>query len=157
MFLAGDRLEHRETRIKDFLNSEPAIAVLLAAASLEWSISRAIVRFGRTPNSRLREMLVGCYGLDTYKKLWQDEVISSSYPMRLAQVVRNWEAVKTAFGMRGGLIHGKSTCTRNTAEPHVEILLEAARDVAAYFENRGVGINDRIPVRRKERRDAIRR
>jgi hypothetical protein len=31
MFLAGDRPEYREKRIRDFLQREPAIAVILAA------------------------------------------------------------------------------------------------------------------------------
>lgn len=152
MFLASDRLEHRETRIREFLRRDPAIAVLLAAASFEWSVSRAIVRFGRTPNAPLRDRLVRCYGgPKAYKDLWRDEVVSAEHPKQLVEVVQNWEALLESFSMRNGLIHGRATCTRNTASPKVEALVRASRDIAAYFEARGTRINNRIAVRRKFR------
>jgi hypothetical protein len=125
MFLAGDRLEHREKRINDFLNREPAIAILLK--------------------------LVGCHGLDAYKRFWREEVVSTHHPERLVEVIGDWEALRAAYAMRGGLIHGKTTCTRNTATPNVTVLLSATRRIAEYFERRGANINDRILVRRKTR------
>ena len=128
-----------------------AIALLLSSASFEWSVSRAIMRFGRTPNAALREKLISCYGLDKYRDLWQSEVASAEHPLRLTEVVKNWSRVVAAFRMRGSLIHGKSTCTTNTATPHVKALLSAVCNVADYFQERGSHINCQLPVRRKPR------
>lgn len=142
MFLAGDQLENREERIRTFLVREPAIAILLASASFEWSVSRAIIR-----------EFIRCYGLKAYKKLWRAEVVSCEYPECLVDVVPDWQALISAFEMRGGLIHGKITCTRNTASPKVQVLLDATRGVADYFERRGARLNDVLPVRPKKRGD----
>jgi hypothetical protein len=150
MYLVGDRPEFREKRIRDFLAREPAIAVILAAVHFEWTASRAILFLGRKANTELRETLQkNCSGLAGYKKCWLDEVVCEATEPKLNHIVTNWFLITEAFDLRNGLVHGRDTCTRNTATPHVEALLQGARCVAQFCLNRGADLSNRMPVRRK--------
>src|SRR6266487_5330353 len=103
MFLAGDALNRREQKIRDFVDKEPAIAVLLAAANFEWTLCRALLFLSKTPNQELRHKIAGVRGFDSYKKLWHKELVG----------LYNGEG----FEMRNKLIHGQDRVTRNMAIP----------------------------------------
>ncbi len=149
MFLVGDQPQFREKRIREFLSREPAIAVLLAAAHFEWTVSRAIMFLSRTPNKELRERLMRCNGLGAYKDFWRAEVLLDPPAPSLPEIVRHWSSFTEAFDLRHGLIHGRDTCTRNTATPKIERILEAASDVRAFCSEREINLNGRMPIRRK--------
>ncbi len=156
MYLAGETPEFREKRIRDFLAREPAIAVILAAVHFEWTVSRAILFLSRKPNKELRHTLqASCSGLQGYNRCWKETVTLATPGPALNQIVTNWFLVTEAFDLRNGLVHGRNTCTRNTATPHTEALLEGARFVAAFCRNRGADLTKRIPVRRKRAGSAI--
>jgi hypothetical protein len=75
VFLASDRKEQREDRVRRYIASAPGVALLLAAVNFE-SVCRAVLFLSRSQNADLRIRLGKCYGLDAYKELWKTEVAS---------------------------------------------------------------------------------
>lgn len=152
MFLVSDASENREERIRSFLTKDDcAIAVLLAAAHFEWSVSRAILALGTKPNKELRTILASCYGLERYKGLWAQEVVLGRNIGRLPTVIKEWATFKKAFDLRHSLIHGRNSCSLAYAEPRVISILQASRDVHHACAVEGVDLHVRLKVRRKSR------
>ena len=155
MFFVADKPEFKKKKIREYLNREPMIAVLLAAANFEWTVSRCFFIFGKSPNIELRDRLKGCSSLDRYKEFWRDELIKkdASIPP-LPQVVKKWNELKEAFQLRHILIHGRGTCSRNMAREPIEVMLAATDDLYEFSTYHGKNINERIPVRRKKKEKA---
>lgn len=152
MFLVSDKTENREKRIRNFLTKDDcAIAVLLAAAHFEWSVSRAILALGTNPNKELRTILVDCYGIDKYKDLWAQEVVPGRKIGRLPVVIKEWATFKKAFNLRHSLIHGRDSCSLAYAEPRVISILDASRNVHHACAVEGIDLHVRLKVRRKPR------
>jgi hypothetical protein len=151
MFLAGDTLKRREQKIRIFLNKEPAIAVLLAAANFEWTLCRALLFLSKTPNRELRDRIGEVNRFDGYKELWHKELENLDDSKRLSEVVRNWAGLRDAFKMRNKLIHGQDRATRNMATPKVEAMLQAVRDIDEYCSAMGYDLSKRMPVRKRAR------
>lgn len=152
MFLVSDKTENREKRIRNFLTKDDcAIAVLLAAAHFEWSVSRAILALGTKPNKELRTILVNCYGIDKYKDLWAQEVVPGRKIGRLPVVIKEWATFKKAFNLRHSLIHGRDSCSLAYAEPRVISILQASCDVHHACAVEGIDLHVRLKVRRKPR------
>jgi hypothetical protein len=151
MFLAGDELVRREQKIQNFLRTEPAIAVLFAAANFEWTLCRALLFLSKTPNRELRDRIGEVHRFDGYKELWYKELFNREGGKRLAEVVRNWAGLKEAYKMRNKLVHGQDRATRNMAAPKVEAMLQAVRDIDEYCSAMGYDLNKRMPVRRHAR------
>jgi hypothetical protein len=74
MFLASERKEQCEHKVRSHLRSEPGISLLLAAVNFEWTVCRAVLFLSKTPNSKLRPLMSGYYSLDRYKDLWKLEI-----------------------------------------------------------------------------------
>ena len=152
MFLVSDAPENREKRIRSFLTKDDcAIAVLLAAAHFEWSVSRAILALGTKPNKELRTILASCYGLERYKDLWAQEVVPGRNIGRLPVVIKEWATFKKAFDLRHSLIHGRNSCSLAYAEPRVISILQASHNVHHACAIEGVDLHIRLKVRRKRR------
>jgi len=147
MFLVGDQSSYRERRIRAFLRDEPAIAVLLSAAHFEWTVSRTLLFLSKSPNVELRERLMRCSGLKRYCELWEKELGHISSYKALSAVVTNWSLFMEAFQLRHGLIHGRETCTRNTATLEVEAILLAAGQVREFCSSQGIDLHKRLPIR----------
>ncbi|HXL58186.1 MAG TPA: hypothetical protein VN958_18120, partial [Chitinophagaceae bacterium] len=137
MFLAGDALNRREQKIRDFVDKEPAIAVLLAAANFEWTLCRALLFLSKTPNQELRHKIAGVRGFDSYKKLWHKELVGLYNGKRLPEVIKNRPGFLEGFEMRNKLIHGQDRVTRNMAIPKIEAMLQAVRDIDEYCNQMG--------------------
>jgi hypothetical protein len=150
MFLAGDKLERQEQKIRSFLFKEPAIAVLLGAANFEWTLCRAMLFLSKTPNRELRYKIGDIHRFDDYKDLWHTELYNIDNGKRLAEVVQNWAGLKEAFKMRNKLIHGQDRATRNMAAPKVESMPQAVRDINTYCNTMGYDLNNRMPVRKQQ-------
>ena len=148
VFLASDRVAHREQRVRGFLASDPSVALVLGAVNFEWTICRAILFLSHTANAALREKMRDYYSLDKYKLLWNEEVVPSSGAPLLPEVVRNWSKVCQAFHARNLLVHGKDRYTRKMATPHVNELLKGVRFIDLYCENCGSPLYERMPVRK---------
>src|SRR5882724_3087350 len=122
VFLTRDRFAIREGKIRWFLQSEPSIALVLAAVNFEWTVSRAVLFLSRTRNTELRRKMLRYHSPERYKELWKDEVQLNGHPA-LAALVQNWQSVREGFEARNVLVHGKDRYTTNMAAPHVNALL----------------------------------
>jgi hypothetical protein len=152
MFFVSDRKELKERRIQEALIREPMIAVLLAAANVEWTIGRSILMCSESPNRDVRDSLDQTHGLKKYKELWKRELQlrDPSFP-GLASVINEWDQFCVAFDLRHKLIHGRGTCTRNMATNPVSRMLWAVGDLYTFAESRGVDLNSRPKIRRRKR------
>jgi hypothetical protein len=150
MFFVSDSRDHKKKKIRAYLNREPMVAVLIAAANFEWTVGRCILIFSSSPNIELREKLRKCSGLDKYKELWKQELMDDPSVPHLAQIIEQWEDFKEAFQLRHILIHGRGTCSRNMAQAPVERMLAATDDLYKFVESRGKSLHNRLPVRRKK-------
>jgi hypothetical protein len=89
------------------------------------------------------------FSLDSYKELWNLEVVAGRNFRPLAIVVRNWSAVRKAFEARNRLAHGRDRYTKNMATPNVEVLLRGASYIDEYCESVGYPLFGRMPIRRR--------
>ncbi len=150
MFLVKDDPTEREKKILDFVQDEPAIAVILAAVHFEWTVRRAIIALGMSPSRTIREHLECCHGLDAFKDVWKGEV-KPRVQRNLAEVVSLWPKVRCAFKLRGRLVHGGKPTGSDYATDRVKWLLQAARDVRQFCETQKVNLHQTLPGRRKSR------
>jgi hypothetical protein len=151
MFLASDTKKHRELRVRSFLAADPSVSLLVAAVNFEWTVCRAVLFLSKRPNSELRSLMAKYFSLDSYKELWNLEVVAGRNFSPLAMVVRNWSAVRRAFDARNRLVHGRDRYTKNMATPHVEVLLQGASYIDEYCESLGYPLFGRMPIRRRPR------
>jgi len=155
MFLVSHPLGYRALVIRELLRKQPSIALVVAAAYFEWTLSRALVALSERPNRELREALENIYGLAHYRDFWWSELQHLSEHQRLTEVIRNWHAVTQAFQQRNRLVHGRDRHTRNMATPHVECLLAAVNDLREYAQSHGFDLDRRLPVRKKRKEPPI--
>jgi hypothetical protein len=148
MFLVKDTSPTREARIQAFMTDDPSLAALLAIVHVEWTLRRAIIALGRSPNTEIRHKLERCHGHDKYRDLWKEEVMPGT-GARLPIVVRNWDGLVRAFRLRHVLVHGVRTVTHDYAAERAQWALGAAADVRAFCAAHGIDIDRRLPVRRR--------
>jgi hypothetical protein len=131
---------------------ETIIAVLLAAADFEWTLRRAILALGCTPNVDLREgILAKCTGLDRYKVAWRIEV-ARHRGTALPSVIPDWEKFKEAFKLRHRVIHGvDGFVSVPYAAERVNAILAATSAVAAYSNGQGADLYSRLPIRKRKK------
>lgn len=152
MFLVKDKFKDREERIRQFLDTEPPIAVLLSAIHFEWTVRRGILALGKSSNRKIREKMRNCYGLDKYKELWKEEMCLpfKNIPI-LAKVVKNWQRFQEDFKVRHRLVHGAESCSKNFASDKVKSILTAADNIRIFCEQKGISLESRLPVKQKDR------
>jgi hypothetical protein len=155
MFLVHESHERRANQIRGWLSRAPSVALLVAAVYFEWTVSRALVALSNRANKDVRKALEKVYGLGGYDRFWHSELAHLPHPQPLSLVVRDWAAVKQAFGARNQLVHGKDRYTRNMARPEVDALLGATEDVMTHCRNHGVEINKRLRIRKTARSRTI--
>jgi hypothetical protein len=148
VFLIKDSSPSREERIKQFLLEDPPLAALLAVVHFEWTIRRAIIALGTSPNVEIRIKLERCHGCDAYKDIWRDEVFPR-IKSRLPQIVNNWDGLIRAFRLRHRLVHGVTSCGRDYASDRVYWAIEAANDVREACIVYGIDLDLRLPVRKR--------
>ncbi|MEZ5617724.1 MAG: hypothetical protein R3E40_05540 [Rhodocyclaceae bacterium] len=151
-FLVDDKQPERHAKIKSFLaNSENAIAVLLAA-DFEWTVRRAILALGTSPNADIcSKVLSRCSGLEKYKEAWTQEV-KQQRGKCLKEVVPNWDEFKEAYKLRHTLVHGVTGTTgKNYAEVRISRILAASAAVCAYSLDQGVDLYSRLPIRQRKK------
>ncbi len=151
MFLATEPARFREVKIKEWLRTDPSVALLVAAVHFEWTVFRAVIFLSPRPNRDIRQDFRWVHGLKQYKDIWREEVVKLCNGRTLPTVVGDWNAVIAAFEARNLLAHGRDRYTRNMATPHVEGLLSAAADVRGYCSQMGIDFQSRLPVRKKMR------
>lgn len=152
-FLVSDSQPERHSKITEFLKvGEPVIAMLLAAADFEWTVRRAILALGSSPNADIRSgVLARCTGLDKYKEAWNKEV-KKRFGKGLPEVVSHWGNFKTAFDLRHRLVHGIAGTTGiQYAEKRVLTILQASRQIAEFGSAQQIDVFSRLPVRKRSK------
>ncbi len=148
MFLVRDSSLSREKRIKQFLAEDPSLSALLAVIHFEWTVRRAIIALGTSPNVVVRTKLKNCHGLDRYRDIWRDEVFTK-VQLRLPEVVKNWNGLARAFRLRHRLVHGAiSSCGTKYANERVHWAINATNDVRKICIDNGINLDIRLPIRR---------
>lgn len=150
-FTLQDTFAVREKSILDMLEGGlPGIAVITAAANMEWTLRRAIVALGVSPNKDLQQKLERTSGLRKYATLWKKEV-GVRHGQGLETLIDDWgQFVDSTYQLRHKLVHGALTkTTRDYAKPRVDAILKATTRVLDYASSCGVDIHKRLPVRRK--------
>lgn len=148
MFLVKDASELREQRIRQFLNEDPSLAALLSVIHVEWTVRRAVIALGKSPNVIVRKQLEGCHGHKAYKNLWNLEVVSNGHAP-LTDIVRNWEGLTKAFKLRHVLVHGASSCSPDYATERMDWAIAAAKDIREYCLQYKINLDTRLPIRRQ--------
>lgn len=148
MFLVSDTSVAREARIRSFLAEDPSLAALLAVVNVEWTLRRAIVALGTSPNVVVREQLRQCHGHEKYRDVWRDEVKPRT-GLGLPQVLSHWDGLKRAFKVRHVLVHGVRAVSYNFAADRAEWALTAAYDIRGFCAIHHVDLDARLPIRRK--------
>ncbi len=151
MFLVRDSSLVREERLKQFLAEDPSLAALLAVIHFEWTIRRAIIALGKSPNVTVRTKLKSCSGLDKYKDVWRDEVVQNeqrAVKSLAHHVVKNWEGLTRAFRLRHRLVHGATSCGTEYASDRVDWAIAATNDIRTICIDNGIDLDGRLPIRR---------
>jgi hypothetical protein len=154
LFLVSDCRSSREAKIRSFLQEDPAVAIILAAADFEWTVRRAIVALGHSPTKLIRnEVLAKRHGLDEYKDAWKQEVTGRVGGKGLAELVPNWEFFKKkAYDLRHKIIHGAtSSVSVAYAQPRLEAMLAASAAVTKFAADKGEPLYGRMIRRLKAR------
>jgi len=154
MFLVQDSSLSREDRIKQFLTDDPSLSALLSVIHFEWTVRRAIIALGTSPNVVIRAKLKNCHGIDRYKDVWKDEVflnVKLSSQLRLTEAVKDWNGLCRAFRLRHKLVHGTTSCGAEYARERVQWAIAGANDVRAVCTDNGINLDSRLPVRRLTR------
>lgn len=149
-FTLQDSFAVREKYIFDMLEGgHPGIAVITAAANLEWTLRRAIVALGISPNKDLQQKLERTSGLRKYAALWKKEV-SVRHGQELDALIDDWDNfVDSTYQLRHKLVHGAlAKTTRDYAKPRVDEILHATSKVLGFASSCGVDLQKRLPVRR---------
>lgn len=150
-FTLQDDFAARKKSILDMLEGgQPGIAVITAAANLEWTLRRAIVALGVSPNKDLQKKLEKTSGLRRYAGLWRKEV-GVRHGRGLDVLINDWDNfVDSTYQLRHKLVHGAlGKTTRDYAKPRVDEILEATSNVLSFASTCGVDLQNRLPVRRK--------
>ena len=145
MFLVSDTRSSREAKIRSFLQDDPAVAVILAAADFEWTVRRAIVALGRSPTKVIRQHLAECYGLDRYKEAWKQEV-QPRFGIGLAGVVPEWQFFREkAYDLRHKIVHGLSSSVPVAfGQSRLDSILAASSAVTTFADSAGEPLYGRI-------------
>jgi hypothetical protein len=149
MFLVRDTSAAREARIQGFLSDDPSLAALLAIVHVEWTLRRAIIALGSSPNVVVREQLRQCHGHENYRDVWRDEVLPRT-GQRLTGVIQNWDGLKRTFRLRHVLVHGVRPVSFDYAAERAGWALAGAADIRALCTAHGIDIDSRLPVRRRQ-------
>ncbi len=150
MFLVSDSQSDRHTRIRAFKGQDASIGAMLATIDFEWTVRRAILACGTSPNATIRGgVLKRCSGLDAYKTAWNKEV-QPRFGKSLPTVVQNWAYLaKEAFPLRHKLVHGiRGASGVKYSNDRRDALLGASSAIATFASDQGIDLYDRLPVRR---------
>jgi len=155
MFLVSDTRSLRTKKIRAYMQSDVAVAVLLSAADFEWTCRRCILAMGISPTKQMKEtggVFQKYFGLDGYKDAWKQEVFPL-FGKTLVQVIPNWDFFKCkAYPVRHRLIHGAVGAVGvEYGQRAVDSILAASEALTEFAEQCNAPIYGRKIVRRKQR------
>jgi hypothetical protein len=179
MFYVNQLQKERHNFIKAFLNKDETcpVAIVLAAVDFEWTLRRVILACGNAKSkdilNRLMHKSLNKYkkayfdihkenisedeekrhenkiwspsGLDAYKKMWKQEI--NGVP--LMSVLKNHEALISAFNVRNKIVHGVSVPIRHEyASDVTNNFLVESKNLAEKSKENGGDIFSKIDRRR---------
>lgn len=147
MFLNGDSAEDREQRIRRHAETEPLLALVLAAVHVEWTIRRACIALGHLPNAIIRKRLRKCSGLRRLNEEWINITQNPSLNSIVGE--EHWLQLTKVSDLRNKLVHGERTASLPYARELVPAALLAAETVRAFASRRGIDLYQRLPVRKQ--------
>ena len=141
MFTYRETNHKRREKIESFLTKEySAVAVIMATANFEWTLRRAILALGKKATLDLRSEIKRTSGLNAYKKLWLNSVISG-IDKSLSGIIPNWSQLNKAYDLRHELVHGnKGTTGLGYAKKQTEAFLTASETLNDYVISKGAAI-----------------
>jgi len=149
-FNLTDSYEQRQKVILEMLDTGlPGVAVISAASDLEWTLRRAIVALGMSPNRDIHKKIEKTSGLRIYAKHWNAEV-GARFNQSLELLIADWDNfVDKTYKLRHKLVHGAiSKTTTEYATPRVEEILRATKAIIDFAKQNGIDLYSRLPVRR---------
>lgn len=150
MFLVKDSSSLREERILEMLKEDASLSFLLSVIHFEWTIRRAIIALGTSPNVEIRQKLKKQGGgLDGYKKVWKDEVFPR-VNKRLTEVITDWDNLIKVFKLRIDLVHGISSCSQDYAIEKANYVIDCSRIIRKLSSDYGFDLDKRLPIKRKK-------
>jgi len=149
LFLNRDSRAARTLQIRRFLRvgSSPGIAVLLAAADLEWTLLRVISGVGGVTIKSLDQKRIT--SLHGYEVQWERLMKHTKSYEPLGKVVADWAVLQDHFKLRNKLIHGVQGSAGVTyAALCVGTMLDASQRLYKYGTNRDIDIFERYRRRK---------
>ena len=145
-FLRGDSRQDRELQVRQFIHTDPGIAVVLAAADFEWTVVRAFKLLGRKVSIRSLDQS-RLSGPEPMRKMWAKLLVPLGHPS-LDRIVDRWDTLCAHFQLRNKLVHGIQSSTASSyASVRVETILGASRAVTNYAASCKVDLFQRVPRR----------
>lgn len=151
MFLVKDSSLSREKRIQQFFIEDPSLSTLLAVIHFEWTVRRAVIALGTSPNVNIRTKLKSCHGHKAYKGIWKEEVFPKR-GQRLTEVVNNWDGLRKAFKLRHRLVHGVSACGAEYARDRTSWAIYACQNIRGFCLKHDIDLDSRLPIRQRPRK-----
>ena len=74
MFLVSDGIEKLLEKVTKWLDGEPEISFIISVVLFEWTVRRAILALGHSPNRHIRKQFSKSHGLKDFKEHWKTEV-----------------------------------------------------------------------------------
>lgn len=158
MFAIGYGSEQREKDIRTMEQSDHTTALILAAVHFEWMLKRTILKLGSSPTKDLRRRLEGVYrvrpeaGTDSFKAVWREEVEGRYRNAALGKVLGRLQKIQDdALDVRGAVIHGNGTVSRDKAHEAIELFLNAGERLRDFAGEKGEDLDSRLKPRLKMR------
>jgi hypothetical protein len=149
MFLVSDTQANPHAKIRGYLDTEPAIAVLLSAADFEWTVRRAILKLSHAPTREIRAELLNCHGAEAYQRAWA-KFVTPHRAKRLTEVVPDWVNFRDhGMKLRHRIIHGTvGSVGGDYVRIRVGYIMDASVAVAQFAEQHGKSVYSRLVARR---------
>lgn len=141
-----------ENRIREIAKEDHIHAVILAAVHFEWMMKRTILKLGHSPTADLRKQLESAHEIVRYKEIWKQEIGVKYKNSALGTVLGNLPKIKNqARKVRGRIIHGNGTVSKNEAEEVIYHFLRASNKLRDFAAGKNIDIDSRLRSRIKRR------
>jgi len=165
LFSIGYGSEKREALIKDYIDKEFSIALILAAVNFEWTLKRTILILGETNTIKLRKELEEKYrltGEGSLEEVWDREIGTRIAKGSFNKIIGNKSVYsidkasntlsRHAKDIRGELIHGNSPPSKKRSEKAVSDYIDACEKLRLFLKKNGKNIDAKL-VSRKQKKE----
>lgn len=148
---------NREAKIREYLEIDPTLSVILAAVHFEWTLKRTILKLSHSYTDKLKKDLQEAWSKDDLEKIWHKEIGSRINKSRLSHIIntsRTLESNKkdknnpTAKDIRGEIVHGNGITSKRKATQAVNDYLEASNKLFQFALKNGKNLDRRLATRK---------